>query len=351
MVWQSLQELYGKEMERDNLRLETIERVDKPRVPKEYSQLWDMREFFSRLGESLRLEEKKAITSAWINWQNGRGSTVAVRNYLGEGCSLSFNTWQKMWGPGEALRIVFSQKVLEEVRLMELLQPAMSPNSKDLKVVLVDNCHHLFLKEVGGFSALRTFLQIISSTNDRLFWITSWGQHGWYYLDNIMGISELFTSVIPFKTFSSEQLEEIFTSECTNNGYQVEVEEDFFDKMTAEVGGRINPSLFYWHAASYLTGEDQIIVKDFKPVELDWLDEADEEQIYALVALLEGEGLTAGQLAKVINRNYTWCRLFLNQACIKKISFTYKEVYYLSPLVLTGVARALSKRRLVAFKE
>ncbi|HII01431.1 TPA: hypothetical protein HA351_07220 [Methanosarcinaceae archaeon] len=75
-------------------------------------------------------------------------------------------------------------------------------NSK--RIVLLDNCHFLYMRKVGGFEALYEFLDMISSRKQ--IFITTWNLYSWDYLDASFGIGKYFPVQIRIPKFSKGEL-------------------------------------------------------------------------------------------------------------------------------------------------
>ncbi len=56
------------------------------------------------------------------------------------------------------------------------------------RVFLVDDVERLFLREVGGFAALRVVLQVLHATSDEHFWVCSFHGPTWSYLRGVPGV-------------------------------------------------------------------------------------------------------------------------------------------------------------------
>ena len=72
------------------------------------------------------------------------------------------------------------------------------------QIVLLDNCHFLYMRKVGGFEVLYEFLDMISSRKQ--IFITTWNLYSWDYLDASFGIGKYFPVQIHIPKFSKEDL-------------------------------------------------------------------------------------------------------------------------------------------------
>jgi hypothetical protein len=78
------------------------------------------------------------------------------------------------------------------------------------KIVLMDRCHFLALRRIGGFAMLDAFLDMISMSDKMV--ITSWNSFTWSYLREVKGIDKFFPVVIEVPKLDSRTLMEAVLS-------------------------------------------------------------------------------------------------------------------------------------------
>jgi len=77
-------------------------------------------------------------------------------------------------------------------------------------VVIMERCHFLALRKVGGFAMLDEFLDFISSS-EKLF-ITTWNSYSWSYLNAVRQIEGFFPEIIHLPKIDSKTLKELVLS-------------------------------------------------------------------------------------------------------------------------------------------
>lgn len=60
--------------------------------------------------------------------------------------------------------------------------------------LVVDDCHHLYSRRIGGFDALDSFLEAIASFEGPV--VTSWNSYSWEYLVEAQGLRQAFSEPI-----------------------------------------------------------------------------------------------------------------------------------------------------------
>ncbi len=78
------------------------------------------------------------------------------------------------------------------------------------EIVLMERCHFLALRRVGGFAMLEAFLDFLS-TSEKLF-ITGWNAFAWSYLNSVIGIEKNLPVVIRLPRIDDETLKAMILS-------------------------------------------------------------------------------------------------------------------------------------------
>ncbi|MBS4024897.1 MAG: hypothetical protein KGZ96_04385 [Clostridia bacterium] len=352
VLWDNIFDAYFHEKELHE-KLEGREEKAIYHLPQEYLELWRMPRFLEAVTGDIRRIERGAIMESWQNWHRGHSSAVAVIGYLGEGVSLFLNSLQPYFGEGQFYYLKLNRKVTGEKDLLELINIDKLHQDK-ARVIVIDNCHHLFLRKPGGFQALKMFLEIIAATSKNFFWITGWGRQSWIYLGNIFGFEHLFSTVVPFHKLDALELAELFLTTAASRGFQVAVKGDFFVRMAEVTGGLITPAIYYWLMCSeeqeVEPGVKQIVLQERTDIfQYQWMEELSEDEIYLLLALLQGDGLSLEQIKDFLAMDYLWCRMATGSLVKKKLAIAEKDVCLVNPLALPAVIKALTKRRSVIF--
>jgi hypothetical protein len=79
------------------------------------------------------------------------------------------------------------------------------------KIILVERCHFLAMRKIGGFVMLEEFLDFLSTTDK--FLITTWNSFAWSYLDEVKKISSFFPVVIKLPKMQRDTLKNHILSE------------------------------------------------------------------------------------------------------------------------------------------
>ena len=98
-------------------------------------------------------------------------------------------------------------------------------NDKDLdkpkKIVVIDGLEKLFEAKINGFNVLQKTMQLISKTNNQIFWIVACHLYSYKYLEKSFNISEYFGYHIELEDLPAEDLIKIIEKRHNISGFRL----------------------------------------------------------------------------------------------------------------------------------
>lgn len=79
-------------------------------------------------------------------------------------------------------------------------------------VAVVDDCHHLFTRRIGGFDSLDRFLADVAHFDGLV--VTSWNRFAWDYLDPVRRVGQSFPEQVRVTGLSTEEVTTLLTAEA-----------------------------------------------------------------------------------------------------------------------------------------
>lgn len=76
--------------------------------------------------------------------------------------------------------------------------------------LLLEDCHYLYRRTIGGFDVLETFLERLSMTNTLV--VTSWNRYSWQYLSATHRVDEVLPLSITLPPLDTEQIEAVIAA-------------------------------------------------------------------------------------------------------------------------------------------
>lgn len=74
----------------------------------------------------------------------------------------------------------------------------------DSGTVLVEDAHHLYSREIGGFEQLERFIEQVAATDAEV--VASWNRFAWEYLNQTHDLQRTFPTAIDAPSFDADQL-------------------------------------------------------------------------------------------------------------------------------------------------
>lgn len=174
----------------------------------------------NNVGEIFGLrDEIGKIQTAISNFEVGKRLNVAIIAEPFSGKTTLINEIEKL-NLNRAIKIVFSEIIRDKKEIL------LFENTK--RIVLLDNCHFLYVRKPGGFDVFYEFLDIISSQN-RIF-VTTWNIYSWKYLNQAFEIGKYFPVKVIIPAFEKEDIKSLILQKYEegeivfNNGGEVEEE-------------------------------------------------------------------------------------------------------------------------------
>jgi hypothetical protein len=159
---------------------------------------------------------------------HGRRRAIAVTGRRGSGRGSLLNRVVELAQDDPQLkihRLVIENGCVEEgaflsalSRLLELpSKPTPAVVERQLlegsrRVIIVERAHHLYMRRIGGFAALREALTLLAATLDNVLWVWEVDGFAWDYLHQIHQVGGYFDQVLTAPLLEEAALRGLFTS-------------------------------------------------------------------------------------------------------------------------------------------
>ncbi|WP_232316044.1 hypothetical protein [Methanosarcina vacuolata] len=140
-------------------------------------------------------EEIEKIQSTIADFETGKKLNIAIVAEPLKGKTTLSDKIERI-NLNRAAKITFSKIVQNKNEI------SLPDDTK--KIVILDNCHFLYMRKPGGFDIFYEFLDMISFQN-RIF-ITTWNTNSWKFLNEAFGLGKYFPVQIFIPAFEKENL-------------------------------------------------------------------------------------------------------------------------------------------------
>ncbi|MEQ8471193.1 MAG: hypothetical protein RIC35_08405 [Marinoscillum sp.] len=331
-----------------------------------------------------RTSELNQINLAYNTWLSGKMGSAALfgekwsglttlLNYIHTNntlkhpitrikCKTSLNTQEQY---EHILCNILSEEELPKDDIVERL------NNGPKRVIILEDLQNLYLRKTGGFTVIKSLLELISHTSANVFWMISCTVYTWEYFKKTIHIHEIFSYHIPLQNPSEEDLSGIVQKRTRISGYKILFEPDEddlnskkFNKMNEEdqqaylrkrffknlidfSESNISMALMFWLLSTKSVDQNKIIINSFRKPDLSFLEILNMEKILALHALILHDGLSMDQFSEVVRSSHQAAFLNLSMMVEDGILIRNNEQYLVNPMVYRSVISLLKAKNLI----
>lgn len=332
-----------------------------------------------------RTKEINTVAVAYNNWKLGRYVPLILVGEKGSGLTTTVNFLMDTITRGEDLIRADARNTVEDKDdFLKLFSSMLSSNfteyyeiinllnsSASKKVIILENIHYLFIRRVGGFESLQILFEIISATNQNVFWIITSNIYAWNYLERVLNISDYFSYVIKLSPFTDKQIVDIILRRHRVSGFnilfepslddlqdknfqkkdesekQIYLKEKYFSELNRFARSNLSISLFFWMCSTREVKNNIITIGSLEGLDFSFLQNLSDEKIFTLYALLIHDGLTVKQHSVVFNQTEEKSRLNLLLLSDDGIITKTKNGYIINPLLYRQTVSLLQSKNIL----
>lgn len=325
-----------------------------------------------------------AIGAFYESWRKHRKQgSIAITGEAGAGKSTQLNQLARQFeSTCDAVGVEIAvtrivDKITTELDVLEfvadLFELSNAPTTKhelierllemNEHMLIIDDCHHMFVRRISGFAGLELFLEIVNLTDHKHFWVLSFEHYAWSYLTRIKRREHYFGKILPLTSWTESEIEDLIARRNLMTGYtcsftNLVVTRDEGEDVSYEVikssrgyfrllhefcQGNPRVALTYW-LRSLEPGdeEDTLQVGLFKMPPRHATLALDDAYWFTLTALAQHTALDAHEICLITNTELGFCEMALNYFSEKDVvCIDEANRARLSPLYIRQVLRHL----------
>lgn len=333
-----------------------------------------------------RATELSRMTEAWHNWKAGRYAPTLITGETGSGSTSLVNLFCSTHLTEETIYRYEVEKPVSQEREFLLFMASLFDTEFTSReemflhfnalpgrpVIVVEGIHHLFLRTINGFAAVKLFAELMSVTNRNVFWMATANLYGWQYLDRMLQISDFFGYIIPMETLSDQEIVDVILRRHIASGYKLKFELPEGEKTSAKPDRFRHPgdqqqylksmyfktlnefarsniaiSMLLWLRSAQDIRGNELTIALPKGLNVTFIKTLARDKIFFLQALLVHDGLPEDKIASVLNFSRERSRLLTIQLYDDGIIVIKKDLYVINPLLYRQVVSTLKSLNLI----
>jgi GTPase SAR1 family protein len=323
---------------------------DREPLPEVYRSHFEERPLFDEPYWVERTELLESVREKVRAWHDGgRSGTLALYGEAGIGKTTMLNQLYREWQRDLEPSVCYTHLVdkvtdLPSVRrlLAHLFDLREVPTDREdvverllecePRIVMIDDCHHMFYRKIGGFRALAFFFNVVNLTDHQHYWLLTSNAFGWRYLQRVQEHKHFFGKSRRIEPWSVDEIRALIQRRNEQTPHKISFEnlvvtheenrDDYYEVVQTANGYfrllrefcRGNPriALDFWLRNVEPREDGTLQVKLFDKPSTDAIAELSDDHLFALTALAQHGALTAGEVAEIINAERGFCKMALN---------------------------------------
>ncbi len=230
---------------------------------------------------------------------------------------------------------MFSLKTTPTTRaeLVKAIQAAPS------RVVLIDDCHHFYLRKIGGFDAVDLFFDVVNRCDSKHFWVLSMNNFAWSYLNRVRARQHLFGAVLNIGGWNEADIQDLIrrrdalagmplsfselmvTHENDDQYYEIVKTSNGYFRLLHEFShGNPRVALLYWlRSLKYDAERGHLQVSLFQRPSPTVLTGVSNDHLFALAAIVQHGSLAAAEVADVTHIAQDTGEMLVDYLCDSEI--------------------------------
>ncbi len=352
-------------------------------LPFVYQRLFEITPLENPNFYELRSQETQKLLKAYQSWEKGHYGATALIGEAGSGTTtltnffleqlksrhhiVRTNSHIQIYQPADFLEYfqnLFDTEPFES--LDQLVDYLNSINSK--RIMVLENLQHFYLRKVNGFACLRMFYELVSRTNQNIFWLTTVNLHAYHYLNKTSQIEDFFAYNIYMEPLKDEQVTNVVVRRHRVSGYntffkpskydrksskyqkmtedqrQQYLQKEYFSGLNKLAHSNITVALIFWLRSTLKVEDDTITIGSLKDMDFSFLSNLSSEKLFTLHVLLLHDGISIEDHALIFQQAEDKSKLVLILLYEDGIIIRKEERYFINPLLYRQVVNLLKSK-------
>jgi hypothetical protein len=308
---------------------------DSREIPTEYLELFKKeREFIAEEFFKIKTHPYDEILGVLDCWHRSKIKENSLIIYGESGIGKSYLlSWMQdelcKFKDLEILNLKISDKIVKKNELQDLLCGILNISEEEnleekiknwptKTVVIIDDCHNLFLAKKYGFRAFKYFIDLISVSNSNIFFLVSFNRYSWNYLQNALSVSQYFCYQFRLPRWNDYDIKKLILSKHKKTGFSLtydslifalgdgnsrkdfeDIEQKFFEMIWSQSRGNPRTASSIWLSSLRKIGEDKLKITLPKITKFSNLINLSDDQFFIYAAIAKHQKLSLQEILDI----------------------------------------------------
>jgi len=327
-----------------------------------------------------------SLKKAHEYWEAGHYGATAVISEAGTGASTLINFFlDDLKSNLPIIRLRTTEQIYQQSAFFEFFKQQLETENltdteavidhlnqlKSKHIIVLQDLEHFFLRKVNGFDCIKTFVEILTRTNQNIFWITTINQYCYQYLVKTSGIDDCFSYNITLKPLKPDQVTSMLLKRHRVSGFslvfkphkidrkhskfkkmdereqQVYLQKEYFSILNDIVNGNSSLALIYWLRSITSIEGDAMYIRSLKGIDTSFLQKLSEGKLYTFHAMLLHRGISIADHAKVFKQSIDKSKLTMLALHDDGLVVDRKGRFRINPLLFRQIVNLLRDKNIL----
>ncbi len=278
-------------------------------------------------------EDIEKILNLWITKESQENSAVIYgERGIGKSSLLNYieNSFKEKLTDLTIVKVKISNKVITKKKLFSVIANNLEIEESKLEsfienhqqklLIILDDCHNLFLSKKDGFEAFKAFADLVNSSSHNIFWLAGFSRYSWNYLYNALDTSNYFRYNFKLPRWSDTDIKNLILSKHEQSGLNLvydsliftmqsqgsekdieNVQQKFFQMLWSQSRGNPRTAIAMWLSSLRPISDLEIKISLPKNVKSSELINLSDDQLFIYAAIAKHSELSLHEIISVTN--------------------------------------------------
>ncbi len=196
-------------------------------------------------------------------------------------------------------------------------------NVNEKTLVLLDDCHNLFLSKRLGLEGFKRFASLVNSSSGNIFWVCTFDNFAWNYLYNALEISKYFRYSFKIPRWRDVDIKNLILTKHNNSGFKMiydplifaihtqssreefeDINQKFFQMLWGQSKGNPRLAMMLWLSCLSLIDKKTLKINLPKATNQSQLLDLPDEQFFIYASIAKHHNLNLENIVASVNVSY-----------------------------------------------